>query len=153
MASVTTRRIIRGAVGLFFAFVYGFWIVLSTGGGHGNFIWVYIFMIAGLYGLYYPIMAALSADLRPTVLKVIFGALIVFHLLASTILMIAWIFALTDTLPDDFEKTFAAIGMWGLLFSGAVHFLPTAIFAFQWITAIAWGSSPTDDETNILEIS
>lgn len=153
MDSITTKRIIRGTVGLLFGFIYGFWTILATGGGHGNFIWLYLFMIAGFYGFYYPIMAALSADLRPTILKVVFGALIIFNLLASSALIIAWVFGLTGKRLDEFEKTYEAIGLWGVLFSGAVHFLPTIVFVFQWVVAVVWDASPSDDESAPLKIS
>lgn len=153
MDAITTRRIIRGVVGLLFAFVYGMWTILATGGGHGNFIWFYLFMITGFYGFYYPIMASLSADLRPGVLKVVFGVLIIFNLVASAALITAWVFGLTGKRLDEFDKTFEAVGLWRLLFSGAVHFLPTVVFTFQWIMAIAWDTSPNDDESVTLRIS
>lgn len=153
MDSITTKRIIRGVVGLLFAFIYGFWTILATGGGHGNYIWFYLFMVAGFYGFYYPIMAALSADLRPTILKVVFGALVIFNLAASSALIIAWVFGLTGKRLDEFNKTYEVIGLGGILFSGVVHFLPTIVFAFQLAMAVVWDASPCDDESAPLKIS
>lgn len=153
MASITAKRIIRGSVGLAFAFVYGLWTMLATGGGHGNFIWFYLFMTAGFFGFYYPTMAAFSADLRPKVLKVIFGALLAFHLVLSAILIVAWIFALTGETLDDFDKTLKSVGFWGLIFCGGAHFLPNGVFTFQLFKAVAWNSSPDDEEVVGLGIS
>lgn len=57
--------------------------MMLTGGGHGNFIWFILFLIAGFLGLYYPHVATLAVNLRSLVVKVIFGSLIGFNLVVN----------------------------------------------------------------------
>jgi len=113
---------------------------MVTGGGHGNVIWLYLFVIVEFVGLYFPLMAILSVDLRPTAVMIVSGALWIFNVVASIAIIIAWILGITGESLDDFGKTLEAMGPLSLAVCVIVHFLPTAIFAVRWITAFGWAT-------------
>lgn len=148
MASLAVKQIIAGAIGLLFAFVYGLWTMMLTGGGHGNFIWFILFLTAGLLGLYYPLMAVLAVDLRSLIAKVIFGSLIGFNLVVSLFHIIKWITEAADGRPTDFQKMWKMGAFW-VVFSVFAHFLPTIIFLFLLIKSIVFGSSISDDDQTV----
>ncbi len=148
MASLTTKRIIAAGVGLFYAFVYGVWTLMLTGGGHGNFIWFFLFFSAGLLGFYYPVMAFLVLDLRPLVTRVISGSLIGFNLTVSVIWIIKWVTELDGNRPTDFQKMWQMAPGW-VLFAAFVHFLPTVIFLFFLVRSIMFGTSLSDDDQSL----
>lgn len=60
-----TKRLIWAAIGFGYAVVYGFWTMLVTGGGHGNFLWLFLFLSAYFFGGIFPAMGFILADLRP----------------------------------------------------------------------------------------
>jgi len=151
MSSLTTKRIIAGAIGLLYAVIYGFWTMLATGGGHGNFIWFMLFLFVDFCGLYFPLMAVLAVDLRSFMVKVIFGALIGFNLIASVIMIVGWMTE-TETAgrsPSDFERMMQANGIGVLIFCIVAHFLPTLIFAFLLIRSIHFGTSLADEDDSV----
>jgi hypothetical protein len=151
MTSLTIKRIIAGVAGLIFAVVYGFWTMLLTGGGHGNFIWVGMFLFVEFFGLYFPLMAILAVDLRRRFTKVVFGSLMVFNLVASSIMIAGWIGESGGDRPSDYEKMMQISGSDWVVFSAAVHFLPTLIFAVLLIRSILAGPSmdTADDRVNL----
>ena len=59
------KRITCAAIGLLYAIVYGFWTAFITGGGHGNFLWLFLFLLAYCFGGIFPVMGFILADLRP----------------------------------------------------------------------------------------
>ncbi len=143
--SKTKKQIIWGAIGLLYAFVYGFFTMLATGGGHGNFIWFILFLTVEFIGLYFPLMAILAVDLRRRATKMIFGTLIGFNLIASSVVILGWIQELPDGKPTDFQKM-TQYGVKGVIFNVAVHFLPTILFAGLLIKSIFYGAAPPDEE-------
>ncbi len=110
MASLTIKRIIAGAVGLLYALVYGFWTMLITGGGHGNFVWFFMFVLVEFFGIYIPLMAVLAVDLKSRIKKMVFGSLIGFNVIASTIILIVWI---SDWYKDPGENFVKIRQSWG----------------------------------------
>ena len=129
------RRILAGLGGLVYAAAYGFWTMLATGGGHGNFVWLGLFVFVYLFGIYFPLMAILAVDLRSRLVKMIFGGLIAYGLLGSVLLIGAWITNATEGSLDDFNK------LWSqspelVLACGAIHFLPIIFFSLLLILAI-----------------
>lgn len=146
MLSNTAKRIIRGAIGVLYAVVYGFWTMLATGGCHANFVWLFLFAFVEFFGLYFPIMAVLAVDLRSRTAKIVFGSLIVFNLAASFALIGSWVSGASGNSLDDFSKTWKLVGPAPILFRTVAHFLPTIFFAFQLIKAMHVGlDSPGDD--------
>lgn len=144
--STGAKQIIWGVSGVLYAFVYGLWTIMATGGGHGNFIWFFLFLSVNFCGLYFPIMAALAVDLRENPAMIAFGSLLGFNLLASVGLIIVWLVGIENDWFDPFEKAYAAMGLWGLLFCAVLHFLPSIFFSIRFITSLMWGSSANDDE-------
>ncbi len=145
MPSLAVKRIIAGAIGLLFAVVYGLWTMMLTGGGHGNFIWLLLFLFVEFVGLYFPLMAILAVDLRPFLAKIFFSSLICFNLVVSSIMIIGWMTESGDNGLSDFQKMWQMGAGW-ILFAAFAHFLPTIIFIFLLIRSILFGSSLADDD-------
>ena len=153
MTSKTVKQLIRGAIGALYAFVYGLWTMLITGGGHGNFVWLMMFLFVEFFGLYFPIMAVLSVDLRSRATKLVFGSLILFNLIGSFVLIGGWIFDTSDKSSRDFAKAWERGDFSSILFCVVVHFLPTIFFTFQLIKEMYSGSdSPDDDQMVTLDL-
>ena len=142
------RRILAGLGGLVYAAAYGFWTMFATGGGHANFVWLFLFVFVYLFGIYFPLMAVLAVDLRSRIVKIIFGSLIVYSLLGSVLLLGAWITDATEGSLDDFNK------MWTwyretVLVCGAIHFLPIIFFSVLLIVAIFKRGSSDDSSASL----
>lgn len=129
--------------------------MLLTGGGHGNFIWFMMFLLIEFFGLYFPLMAVLSIDLRSLLIKIIFGSLIGFNLIASSIMIYGWITEVGENgKPSDFSKMVQVSGIESIVICAAAHFLPTVIFAFLLIRSILFsGSLPEEEITVSLNLS
>lgn len=142
------KRILAGAIGLLFAVVYGFWTMLITGGGHGNFVWFVMFMTVDYFGLYFPLMSVMAVDLRPKLIKIVFGSLIGFNLIASSIFLLCWVIGIPVGAAEknDFSEMLRINGIGWILICAAAHFLPTIIFSFLLIKSIMFGSSLSDDD-------
>lgn len=63
-------------IGLIYAAVLGFFSILVTGGGHGNFIWPELFFNVFCFGIFYPINSAFVVDLRQKTIRLAFGTII-----------------------------------------------------------------------------
>jgi hypothetical protein len=79
------KRLIFAAVGFAYAFVYGFWTMFITGGGHGNFLWLMLFFFAYIAGLFFPIAGFVAADLRPLSAKSTVVAILAVNLFLTVI--------------------------------------------------------------------
>ena len=139
MASTDIKRGIWGAVGVLFAVVYGLWTAMATGGGHGNFVWFYLFLKVDLIGFFFPMMFALAADLRPRAVRTAFGILLLLHLIGSVAVIALWVSGHGRETIDDFAKTVRQVGYATLFFCGFVHFLPSFIFSLMLFTAARAG--------------
>jgi hypothetical protein len=146
------KRIIAAAVGIVYAIVYGFWTLLGTGGGHGNFIWLMLVIFPGLLGIYYPLMAVLAVDLRPFAAKVVFGSLLGLNTITSIMLIAGWIGGSESEGRSDFEKTVNAIGFGGIVFSAVFHFVPTLFFLIILLRAATGGGSVAEDDYELTGI-
>ncbi|MBA3769206.1 MAG: hypothetical protein H0X08_01655 [Blastocatellia bacterium] len=144
MTRLAKKRILAAVVGTAYALVYGFWTMLVTGGGHGNFIWIMMFIIFGAFGLYFPLMAVLSADLRSFNTQVVFGSLLLFNLFGAVLLIALWILGITGERLDDFSKTWRAAPI-TLITCAIVHFVPNLFFAAQLINAVVAGEAREDE--------
>lgn len=148
MTNMTTaqRRLAAGSAGVIYAVLYGFWTILLTGGGHVNFIWFWLFLTVGFFGLYFPLMAVLAVDLRRLFTKIIFGILIAFNLIVSTVEIYDWTNHPGDDRPSDFSRTVRANGIEAVILFAAIHFLPTIIFAVLLVMSIARKRPQVEDE-------
>jgi hypothetical protein len=154
MTSLPVKRLIAGFVGLVYAVIYGFWTMLLTGGGHGNFIWFMMFLLIEFFGLYFPLMAAMAANLRSVAARTVFGAFIAFNLITSSVMIYGWVTEAGENgKPSDFSKMVQISGIESILFFAGVHFLPTFVFLFFLIRSIIFGSSSSDEETTVLSLS
>lgn len=116
------KRLIFAAIGFVYAFVYGFWAMFITGGGHGNFLWLMLFFSAYLAGLFFPIAGFIVADLRPLWAKSTGIAVLVVNLLL-TVLHFA-------TLGEEGSKDLAE--SWdrsstGFMVASVIHFFPAVL--------------------------
>jgi hypothetical protein len=57
------RRFAGAAFGVIFSIFCGFISLLSTGGGHGSYMWISLFVIPELCGIYFAVMGFLGAVL------------------------------------------------------------------------------------------
>lgn len=152
MSSLTLKRIIAGVIGLFFAVVYGFWTMLITGGGHGNFVWFMMFMTIEYFGLYFPLMSVMAVDLRSKLIKIVFGSLIGFNLIASFIFLLCWVSGIPigkAVEKNDFSEMLRINGVGWILVCAIAHFLPTIIFLFLLVKSTFFGSSLSDENESV----
>jgi hypothetical protein len=138
------KRLAAGFVGLAYAALYGFLTMLATGGGHGNFIWLMLFVFVEFFGIYIPLMAILAVDLRSRFVKIVFGALIGFNIVASCILIGGWITEAGEN--SDFSRQMEINGFESFPIFAALHFLPTFVFGLLLIRAI-WRSGAATEES------
>jgi len=87
-------RLIGAAIGLVIALFSGFVSLLSTGGGHGSYMWLFLFVIPNLCGLYFPLMGCLGANLSSYSTKLAFGSLLAVNLIVSVVM--AFSFSMND---------------------------------------------------------
>ncbi|MEO7660700.1 MAG: hypothetical protein ABIV48_13885 [Pyrinomonadaceae bacterium] len=151
MTSLSVKRTYAVAIGVVYAVIYGFWTMLATGGGHGNFIWFLLFLFVEFGGLYFPLMVALSVNLKPFLVRVIFGSLIAFNLIVSSIMIVGWANESRVDGPSDFEKMMQIYGLPEFLIFPVAHFFPTLIFAFLLIRSMLFDRSlaEKDDTVNL----
>lgn len=76
------NRLIGLCIGLVYALVYGLFTMFITGGGHGNFLWLLLFVFSYFFGLFFPISGFLIVDLQPIWAKAVLGMLLVLHIVA-----------------------------------------------------------------------
>ena len=82
MKQSTKYRLTGTAVGLVYGVAFAFLAAIATGGGHGNFVWIFIYIIP-LIGpvIYFPVMGFLAGDLRSFFSKIIYVGLLITHYL------------------------------------------------------------------------
>ncbi|MBX3243007.1 MAG: hypothetical protein KF685_00880 [Acidobacteria bacterium] len=81
------KRFLGAFVGLIYAVLYGFWTMLNTGGGHGNFLWFILFVITSFFGTFFPIIGFLIVDMRSFLTKIIAGCLLAVHVALNIFLL------------------------------------------------------------------
>ena len=145
------KRIIAALIGIAYAAAYWFWTMLITGGGHANFIWVFLFFFVEFAGIYFPLMAVLAVDLSSRLVKIVFGSLIAFNVIGSSLMILAWITGATGDSLDDFSTTISIIGVGSFLFSTFLHFLPTLAFSVMLYRSIF--SRTKSDEVDLKSLN
>jgi len=142
MASQSVKQIIAAAVGGVYAVIYGLWTLMATGGGHGNFIWLQLFLTIHLCGLYFVGMSVLMVTLYDRSALTAFGILSLLNVLASIALIVAWLLGWWGTTQFDRQHP---LSVSALMFCGFLHFLPSAIFLFKFFTVRRYGADPPGD--------
>ena len=142
------KRVIGGLVGLGYAICYGFWTMLLTGGGHGNFIWMILFFTAYLLGLFFPIMGALAVDLRPIIATAAFGTLLIVSLTIHVIMIAPILSGSPGDMSSDLQKTWARGGSM-VIFSAILHFLPIAVLSLILVRSIVFGEETIENDETI----
>lgn len=117
------KRLIWAAIGLGYAVLYGFWTMMATGGGHGNFIWFVLFLLGYVFGLTIPVMGFLLADLTPRWAK-ISGLLVSLIVTLLTVRQLLW---LGDKGTQDIIESWNRSAFFFVVMS-IIHLFP--LFAF-----------------------
>jgi hypothetical protein len=139
------KRVIGGVAGLGYAICYGFWTMLLTGGGHGNFIWMILFFTAYFFGLFFPVMGALVVDLRSVIAKAVFGTFLFVSLLINVIMITPILLGSPGDTTTDFEKSLARDTAM-VIFSAIVHFLPLAVLSLFLVRSIFLGEEIIEND-------
>jgi hypothetical protein len=149
------RTLIAALLGVAYIFVYGFFAMFETGGGHGNFIWLMLLIFVNCFGLYFPIMAMLAVNLRSHSIRIFYGCLLAANVIVSTVLIVGWMTETSiDGRPTDFERTYQVVGASGLIFSAVIHFLPSIFFMVLLIRSLfASDKLSTDGDVRSLQLS
>lgn len=150
-----SKKTLKAAVlGFAYLVVYGFVAMFETGGGHGNFVWIMLFIFVNCFGLYFPIMAMLAVNLRSHSVRMLFSCLLAANLIASIVVVVGWITETSsDGMPTDFEHSYKFVGVAGLILSAVIHFLPSVFFLFLLIRAFVWADKITENDVPSLGIS
>jgi|SRR5690606_16560918 len=128
--------------------------MLAIGGGHGNFLWIMLFIFVNCFGLYYPIMAMMAVNLRSYAIRMLFGCLLAANVIASMVMIVGWITETSsDGMPTDFEHTYRVVGASGLIFSGVVHFLPSILFVVLLVRSFLASDGTSETDAVSLELS
>lgn len=151
--SKVRQRVIAGLIGSVYAVVYGFWTLLLTGGGHVNFIWSFLFFVVEFFGLYFPLMAVLLIDLRRMWVKSIYGVLLAFNLIVSTLMIVDWVTARDTDRPSDFKRTVNANGLFSVVIFATIHFLPTLVFLVFLLKTMKAGKSNEEEHLTEIKLS
>jgi hypothetical protein len=97
-------------------------------------------------------MSVLAVDLRSKLTKIIFGSLIGFNLLASSILLLCWVIGIPlgkAVEKTEFSEMLKMNGIEWVLICAAAHFLPTIIFLVLLVKALFFGSSLSDENDSV----
>lgn len=138
------RRLTGALIGLIYAVLYGFWTMLLTGGGHGNFLWFMLFFFGQFVGLFFPLMGFLVVDLRSKWAKVLFGGL-----LATSIFLTGYILANPgEAGREDIFKSWYRDQI-GFIFYSVIHIIPFIAFTVVFLKSLFID----EQETRELDIS
>jgi hypothetical protein len=74
------RRYVGLIIGLLYAVFLGFLLLMLTGGGHGNFGPLIFFIVTSIFGLFYPVIGFVVADVRSRLSRSTFVAVFLIHL-------------------------------------------------------------------------
>ncbi len=148
------KTILAGLLGLAYISIYGFFTMFETGGGHGNFVWLMLLIFVNCFGLYFPLMAMIAVNLRSWTARIIYGCLLAANVIASIIMILAWISETSSTGPTDFERTMNAGGINEIIFSTAIHFLPSLVFFILLLRSLMKAKGlPDSDDVISLQLS
>lgn len=146
MVNLKAAKIVATLVALIYATVYGLFTMLNTGGGHGNFVWFLMFMFVEFFGLYFPIMAYLSFGLKTFMRRVVYSSLVIFNLVASSVLIMGDVLE-HSKFSEDGTRLIDKISVSSYIVCGVIHFIPTLIFAGILVYFVTFRPLETDDGT------
>jgi len=151
---MTRAKPILAVVGGFvYALIYGFWTLFITGGGHGNFIWIGLFLFTEFFGLYVPLMAFLALNLTTLFRKVVFGSFVCFNVISGIVMIAGWVNSPDE--PDrasEFHRQLQINGLTFVLICAFIHFLPTVIFLTILIRSIVAPKAPIESNPTLLDL-
>ncbi len=116
------RRIIGGAIGLAAALIIDFLALMSTGGGHGSLMWVFIALIPNLAGLYFILMTALAASINSSALRWIFGIALSVNWIIQLWLLVTGVFS------DEYTIKFVRVDPWSAVIITAIMLVPNLCY-------------------------
>ena len=116
------KRIVGVAIGLVYAVFCGFISLGSTGGGHDSFMWLFLFVIPELCGVYFVLMGFLAVDLHSSRFRWIFGVVLAVNIIISAVMI-----------GGSFTSDPYTIMAWNsqpleAVFITAIHIVPSLIF-------------------------
>jgi len=126
--------------------IYGFWTMFITGSGHGNFLWIFLFIFPEFFGLYFPIMSVLALNLKSLFSKLVYWGLIIFNVVASSVFIYGWV---TDERPSDYGRQIQVNGFGFVIFCVVLHFLPTLAFACWFVVSTLRRKEELNDDSLI----
>lgn len=116
------KRLIFAAVGFAYAFIYGFWTMFITGGGHGNFLWLMLFFFGYIAGLFFPIAGFIIADLRPLSAKSAGIAILAVNLFLTVLHFATLGEEGTKDLAESWDRSSA-----GFMVASVIHVFPAVL--------------------------
>lgn len=136
------KRLVYAVIGLAYAVIYGFWTMLITGGGHGNFLWFMLFLSSYLFGLYFPAIGFLGADLRPLWAQATGVALSI----VTFGLTVIQLLGLGTEGMEDVVKSWNRSELF-FLFASVIHLLPSVVFLALVIRSLLRDDSYVETES------
>jgi hypothetical protein len=73
------RRAVGFFIGLAYSLSLGFFLMMLTGGGHGNFTWIVFFFLTSMFGILYPALGLLAANTRTLLAKAAMAAFLILN--------------------------------------------------------------------------
>lgn len=124
------RRVVGAALGLVFAIFCGFISLLSTGGGHGSTMWLFLFVVPELCGIYFPLMGFLGGDLRSSRSRWIFGIILAVNIIISAVIIGGSLVNDSYTVKAWKSEPLAST------FITAIHIVPSVLFTAVLILSV-----------------
>lgn len=135
------RRFTGAAFGVIFSIFCGFISLLSTGGGHGSYRWISLFVIPELCGIYFAVMGFLGADLTTSSFRWTFGILLSVNTVISSIII--WGNVANDPYTINAWNSDPLVAT----LITAVHIVPTFVFGTMLVLSIIL-AEPDDKAKN-----
>jgi hypothetical protein len=141
--TLDTKRLVGAGIGALYALSYGIWTMIATGGGHGNFIWLWLFIVTHFFGGFFIVMGALAVELRTATTRLVFASLITLNFATSTYHIEDWV---RDTQGTGDFATQWQRDPFTVLLCGGLHFAPLVFFAGVLIRDLFESSQIGQDE-------
>lgn len=123
------RRFLWGIAGLVWALGHGFLTLLVTGGGHGNFLWVSVFVFGYFFGLFIPVSAVIVSDPKPFWARVSGWCLVALTLALTIVSLVTFDEGMMGDVSRSWDRSPSLF-----VFMSVLHFVPVAVFAIRLAT-------------------
>jgi hypothetical protein len=140
-------RFIGLAIGAAYILLAVFLALLATGGGHGNFGWLFLFSPGFVGGLFYPVAGFLAADLRSGNSRLVLGIVMTVNYIL-TVFMLYGIRA--DILPDFKETLIFQLG--SVLFMAAVYLSAHIVLWGVFLFALTVKKGTEENDNGIISL-